>query len=87
VAAALAIFVAALLALPSLRGLTGPNIDTVPTVTAALPLTGTLSGYKVASVSLRSSFRVLGYALNYDGVAANLIESAFTSYVNFMASE
>jgi hypothetical protein len=85
--AALAIVAFAALAVPSLRSLTQPDEETIPTMTAALPITNGLSGYKVASASLRNGFRVMGYALNTDEFAVNLIESAFTSYVNFMSSD
>lgn len=86
-AAALVIVAFAALALPSLRNLTQPNEETIPTMTAALPVSTGLSGYKVASASLRDGFRVMGYVLNTDEFAVNLIESAFTSYVNFMSSD
>jgi hypothetical protein len=90
-AAALVIVAFAVLTVPSLRSLTQTifpqNVQATQTETsvtiAAPPST---SGYVLASAPLSSGFHVMGAVLHANDFAVNLIESAFTSYVNFMSS-
>lgn len=87
VAAALVIVVAAALTVPALSNLTQP-VETAqastPTVVAMVSPT---SGYQIASRSLRGGFHALGSALHVDDFAVALIESAVSSYVNFISSD
>jgi hypothetical protein len=87
VAAALVIVVAAALAVPALQNLSQPVKTAQVSTPTVVAMASTTSGYQIANRSLRGGFHALGNVLHVDDFAVTLIESALTSYVNFISSD